>query len=46
LFIAAIPLFLALLVLLPVLFGSIYTSYKDIYAIADPAPEPPANRDA
>lgn len=41
LFIAAVPLLVGLLVLLPVIFCSIYASYKDIFAIAD-VPEPPA----
>ena len=43
LFVAAVPLFVGLLVLMPVLFGSIYASYKDIFAIADSSPEPPGN---
>jgi hypothetical protein len=41
LFIAAVPLLIGLLVLLPVVFCSIYASYKDIFAIADSSPEPP-----
>lgn len=40
LFMVAVPLLIGLLVLLPVLFCSIYASYKDIFAIAD-GPEPP-----
>jgi len=42
LFIIAVPLLVGLLVLLPVVFCSIYASYKDIFAITD-GPEPPAH---
>ncbi|HET7595925.1 MAG TPA: BPSS1780 family membrane protein [Burkholderiales bacterium] len=37
-FIASIPLFLGLVVLLPVLICSVYTSYKDIFTGAEPKP--------
>ena len=37
-FIASIPLFLGLIVLLPVLICSVYASYKDIFVTADPTP--------
>lgn len=37
-FIASIPLFLGLVVLLPVLICSVYASYKDIFVAADPTP--------
>jgi uncharacterized membrane protein len=37
-FIASIPLFLGLVVLLPVLICSVYASYKDIFVAADPRP--------
>jgi uncharacterized membrane protein len=45
LFIAAVPLLVGLLVLLPVVFCSIYASYKDIFAITD-VPEPPGSPQA
>jgi len=37
-FIASIPLFLGLIVLLPVLICSLYASYKDIFSGAEPKP--------
>jgi uncharacterized membrane protein len=37
-FIASIPLFLGLLVLLPTLICSVYASYKDIFVASDPKP--------
>ena len=45
LFIIAVPLLVGLLVLLPVVFCSIYASYKDIFAISD-VPEPRGSQDA
>lgn len=42
-FIASIPLLLGLLVLLPVLFCSIYASYKDVFGVPGGAPPPAGN---
>lgn len=42
-FIASIPLFLGLVVLLPVLICSVYASYKDIFAVAGAAPASAGN---
>ena len=42
LFMIAVPLLIGLLVLLPLLFCSVYASYKDIFAISDD-PDPPGN---
>jgi len=41
--IASIPLLLGLLVLMPVVFCSIYTSYKDIFAASTRLPQPRDN---
>lgn len=42
-FIASIPLFLGLIVLLPVLICSLYASYKDIFSGAEPTPASTSN---